>query len=318
MAANLTECRKEKLENIIAPAHNSKWHLMQAVPNYQPYAIKVAQIMGGNAVFIANIGQALSASPFANVVLACDIDLETVQFYQKVLEAMVATPVRADFLPQFNAMLNEHKGRERAVAVGALENIPFLANDWFYTAVRENYQRVAISNEDALSLLGRLRRNRLKARVIDFNNVMEYLPDWNEALSDLPLERGGVVFIGKRDETVYKMPNGRLNPGILTKGLEGRDAVAPSGATAISVRQAVKQFGLVLVNAPLLLFGLTGDGNAFEYGLKESGGVTKILVSESVFDLNRASSKKALGPSFNCNGGTHSIFTLQYTPKSTA
>lgn len=275
-------------------------NLLQLIPNYPPYAMEIVNNRrGGKAVFGGNIAQALSASPFVDEVLACDIDSELTEFYKRLVEIMKETPQREDFLRQFNETLERYRTNGRTLATGHITHVPFLVHDEFYRNVREELGKVKIHTGDEQEFLDWLRGRNYKADLIDDNNLPEYVKNWISLFSRPPLKEGGIRLFGKRDRDVYTMPDGSLHPGTIERGIGGYVCAPPKTGEKKDVLEVLKNLGYAPIDAPIV-YRASWDPSNVRYEERGSNGLAKIWVVE----LNQ-----------RLSGGTHNLFTLQYKPK---
>lgn len=284
---------------------------IQATPNYPPYSLPViSQRQGGVFVFAGSIPHALSASLFAQNVFACDLDKVVVDLYNAAIAAMAKTPSRQRFAELFNILVGDVQtskaAEERSVALGPRAYLPFLNHDEVYDSVRENVCKVKIKHGNIVDLLKELKSNGTAATVIDFNNVPEYIDDWSLLFAEPPLQRGGVVFFGKRDKTAYQLPDGKIHPGQLRKGIRGTYAAAPEGGTAIDVLKALESFGFKPFTAETVV-NVTPTKSGARYDIRSINGNARINVLEERF----APTQSAGPDSRIVVGGTHNLFVAQ-------
>ena len=288
------------------------FNTVQAIPNYPPYSLPFISQQQGTVVFAGSIPHALSASPFAQSVFACDLDKVVVDLYRRAIAAMAKIPSRQRFADFFDRLVRDVRSskaaEEHSVALGPQAYLPFLNHDEFYDMVRENIAKVTIVHGNIVDLLTDLKSSGVAAAAIDFNNVPEYVYDWGLLFEKPPLQPGGVVFLGKRDKTAYQMPDGKIHPGQLTKGIKGTYAAAPEGGTAIDVLRALGNFGFRPFSAEAVV-NITPTSSGSRYRTLNADGNVKITVLEEKF----APAQSADPSNRIVIGGTHDLFIAQYT-----
>lgn len=285
--------------------------LMQATPNYPPYAMEIVGERGGEAVFGGNISAAMLASLNADIVLACDLNPHVVEFYRHLVEEMKATESAEDFSRKFNEMLDAYKRSGVIVSTGPLSFLPFVIDPDVYQLVRPNLGKLQIHQGDFTEFIGWLRDEGRKASVIDANNIPEYVNDWRRLFANPPLEDGGITLFGKRDRKAYLLPDGSIHPGKISRGINGHAAVAPEdGMETITVAEAMAQIGYAQISVPLISNIRETKEGKLTYSTEQSLGVRNIILIEEINhpDSSTGESHQIL------RGGTHSLHTFQYAP----
>ena len=276
---------------IVSPYPTGK--AVQLIPNYPPYALPTIHKLGGTAVFTGNLAQAIAATASADKVLACEIDPSVVVFYERTRDLIGRTDEFADFKGRFQSMIEDVKQREdRAVQMGALENAAFSFGQEIYNLVRRNLNKVNMSVGEATDFLAKLKKQGVKANVVDLNNVPEYFGNWERVMGNLPIKQGGVLFFGKRDNTLIK-ENGALNPGtnIIDK-------------PRVPVTAALEEIGFKPYET-VVLASTNGSMSGIDYNIERTKGVSRIAIFEERVESGIA----------RLTGSYHYLFTSQFQPK---
>ncbi len=283
------------------------FNTIQAMPNYPPYSLPLISELSGRVIFAGGIPHAISASAFAQDVFACDLDQVVIGLYSEVIETMLKTPSRQRFAELFNqqmeTVLTSKAAEGRSVALSPQAYLPFLNHDDFYDAVRENVGKVKIVHGNIVDLLKELKSEGVAASVIDYNNVPEYIRDWSLLFKEPPLQKGGVIFFGKRDKTVYEMPDGTIHPGVLQKGLIGNDSYAPKDGRAVEVLDALRKFGFSPFTAETIFTAQVTECGV-TYDMQKATGSALIRTFEQEF-ITPKLRKGAIQ--------AHNLFIAQYT-----
>ena len=277
---------------VVSPYPTGK--AMQLIPNYPPYALPTIHRLGGTAVFTGNLAQAIAATASADKVLACEIDPSVVDFYERTRDMIGRTDEFADFKGKFQSMIEGVKLTEgRAVQMGALENAGFPFGQEIYDLVRGNLNNVNMTAGEATDFLARLKEQGIKANVVDLNNVPEYFGNWERVMGNLPIKQDGVLFFGKRDNTLIK-ENGALNPGTNV-----------TDKPRVPVMDGLKSIGFQPYET-VIITNATGTTSGIDYKIERTKGVSRIAIFEERF--------KSSGVA-RITGSYHYLFTTQFQPK---